>query len=351
MAPYSPKLGFLQTLDMRKSWPFLFLLLLCGTSLRGQDDLRQDSVFFLQQAEAYQVWLDRAGFGKYLKVHELVVKEEKLLLNLAFHPKDTNLLVARWKGLEIAYKKKLGFNLEEQLYYQAIALLEVDVKALVVNINLTANRRKTTKTYRRIYFSQGRIHTYSPIISSNTRPNSVIGPRRMRGTVKAIKPIKFFPQGAEGGTFTSVRKLQLRLTKEKVYACILEYARNRFAMAGIDGEIPEINVLESHDNLLFQVVNVRKEVLKNTNLCGWLESLGLDCFWAKRELLTFLFTYDANGSGIIITGDISGKVGSTSYASARKGSYKNMETNFADELLAYINDFTVEVSRKVGKCP
>jgi len=317
---------------MMKSVPFLFLFFLCSTCIAAQDDLRQDSAFFFQQAEVYQTWLDKVGFGQYLKVQELNIEENEVWINLAFHEQDVEGITAIWDVLENTYAGKPGFNLEEQLFYKAAALMELDEETLGIGLFDTYDLLKSYSFYREIDFDNGQVQM------------------KGSGPKARIEPIKIFPQGLKGGTLSSVRKLQLSLTKEKVYTCILDYAKNRFTTAGVDGEVPEIKLRENQKNLWFEVVNVRKEVLQNTNLCGWLESLGLDCFWAKRELLTFLFTYDTNGSGIIITGDISGKVGSTNYFNARKGSYRNMETEFADELLAYLDDFTVEVSRQVRKC-
>lgn len=315
-----------------KSWLYFLLLLLFSTGLEAQDDLRQDSTFFSQQAEAYQAWLDKAGFGRYLKVQELTIEENEVWINLAFHQQDINMIVATWNALENAYAEKPGLNLQEQLFYQAVVLMEVDEEAIGIALFDTYDQLKAFTFHREIDFSDGQV--------------------RMTGSdPKAdIEPIKIFPQGLKGGTLSSVRELQLTLTKEKVYDCILDYAANRFATAGVGDEAPEIKLRENQENLWFDVVNVRKEVLQNTNLCGWLESLGLDCFWAKRELLTFLFTYDTNGSGITITGDISAKVGSSKYRKPRKGEYRDMETEFEEELLAYINEFTREVSRQVGEC-
>ncbi len=312
----------------------LLLLPVLFVSLPGaaQQDLRTDSVFFQQQVPVYQDWLNRSGFGQILKVQKLLVYEEYVVLNLGFRSNDLREMFASWKGLKEGFEEVSPVSLEEKLFYQAASVLELQDTMLAVGIYDTYNRFEVPTFKREILFIEGAVRV------EEDNPKA------------AIEAIKLFPRDLQSGTLSSVAKFQQKLSREKVYDCIRAHLIDHFSGAGYGAEAPEIEILEERINLRLKVTNLRKEVLGQSNLCSWLEALGLDCRWAKREQLTFLFTYEPTSGGIQLTGDISGKVGSGLYREVPRGSYRNLEPEFNDELQAYIATITAGITKHLASC-
>lgn len=302
------------------------------TSLRAQDDLRNDAVFFQEQAQTYQRWLDKAGLGQYLRFRELDVREQELDVYLEFPFNDLDLIVNAWGELKENFEANSPLTLEQQLFYKAAALLEVPQSALSVQLYDTYEAHKEPLFLRAIYFDEGRVR----VEESNPKA--------------AIRPIRLEPRPVSGGKPVSVAEFQAQLTREKAYRCILDYARERYQQAPPGEKVPQLTVLEDEENLRFEVIDLRKEVLNGANPCDWLATFGFDCNWAKRELLIFTFSYEKTLEGIRLTGDIDGKVGSGFYANVRRGGYLSMEIDFDEELRRYSEAVTVEIRNMLRNC-
>ncbi|MTB52770.1 hypothetical protein [Lewinella sp. W8] len=319
-----------------RSIPLLLLFtLLLGTSARAQknQDLRQDSTFFEQQAALYQAWLDDTGIGQYLRYRELDVGEQELAIYLEFKTSDLDLIVNQWTTLKEGFEEQSAISLEQQLFYKAANLMEVRQSALSVQVYDTYDLRKEPLFSRVAYFEDGRVQV------EESNPKS------------PIKPIQLMPRAIGERAAPSTADFQAQLNREKAYECILDYARERYENAGYNGKLPEIRVLEDEENLRFEIIDLRLEVLKGSNvLCPWLEKRGYNCPWAKRELLTFLFTYLPSANGVVISGDIDGKVGSGLYANVERGGYLSMEKDYDETIKSYIDAFTVELKNRLRNC-
>lgn len=312
----------------------LLLFLFAQSTVDAQVDLRPDKQFFEQQAEEYGDWLDQQGYGQFIKVQEMGVFKEYVVLNLTFRSSNVETIVGEWTALKQAFEEKSPLLLEEKLFYQAATMFELQDTMLAVGLydNFDPLKIKVSTFSREMLFIDGKVSV------SEEDPKA------------SITPIKLFPKGIKSGALSSVLNFQQNVTREAVYTCISTYLSDRFSEAGYQGTAPEIIVREKKENLRVEVVNLRKEVLAQTSLCGWLEAFGFDCRWAKRETLTFLFAYEQTSNGIQLTGDISGKVGSGGFFQEPRGSYRNMEPHFEEELLSYIEKITAEVTNQLDKC-
>ncbi len=232
----------------------LLVLLLLGMNniTEAQRSLRSDSIFFQEQVPVYENWLNRVGFGQFLKVQELLVFDEYIVLNLSFRSTDLEEMVASWQALKEGFESKSSISLEEELFYQAAAMMEVQDTMLAVGVYNTYNRLESPTFYREILFVNEAINI------SGDNPKAV------------IKAIKVFPRDLNSGTLSSVVNFQKRLTREKVYECISAFLKERFATSGYGGDSPEVILKENRDHLRLEVINIRKEVLSQTRLCNWL---------------------------------------------------------------------------------
>jgi|AntRauTorckE5430_2_1112549.scaffolds.fasta_scaffold10418_1 hypothetical protein len=312
--------------------PLLLLLFPC-TSVRAQiGNLVSDTLFFEAQAQTYQRWLDHSGMGQYLRYREMDVREKELAIYLEFKGDDLDLIINSWRAMKGNFEATAAITLEQQLFYKAIALMEVRPSALSVQLYDTYDLREEPLFSRSIYFDEGKVK----VQESNPRSE--------------IKPIRITPNSITGGKVLSVAELQTVYSERKVYECILSYARSFFKNAGLDGVLPEVQVLEDEENLLFKVVNLRREVLSDNIVIRLCEKIGLRDDCARREVLTFLFTYKTTADGIRIEGDIDGKYGSGVYENVPRGSYLSMEIDFDNELQEYIETMTFSVKKHLRSC-
>lgn len=295
-------------------------------SVKSQD-LRKDSLFFEQQAQVYQQWLDNAGIGQYLHYRELHVQAHRVDIYLEFKSDNIDTQIAQWDTLKVLFSEGDGVTLEEQLFYKAHGLMEVTQDAISVQFHDTYDPYEVSNFGRMFYFKDGYVQT----VTNNPR--------------SAIEPIEIYPGEVEGETDAARTFFNSNMTKEMVYDQILSYAHSRYDTAGFNGVMPSFDVLEKTRNLRFEVSNLRLEVLKNSNtLCQWLLKKEINCPWAKRERLIFRFTYLKTEKGIIITGDIDGQVGSGLYGFVERGGYLPMETDYKAEIGRYTEKYTVALT-------
>lgn len=311
------------------------LVILSVTGLHAQNDLRNDTPFFEEQAVNYQKWLDHTGLGSVLHVRELDVQEKELALYLEFPYSDIDSIVNAWQQLKAAFEAQSPLTLEQQLFYKANQLMEVRQSALSVQLYDTYDLRREPLFMRAIYFDGNTVATEA------SNPKSKIKDIIIRARV-----------GANGQTPT-VEAFKQSYSREKVYDCIYTYATNTFEQRNCDGRLPEIHLLEDQEVLRFEVVDLCKVVLtdeENPRICDWLDSFGYDCNWIKRELLTFTYTYEPIVDGFRLNLIIDGKVGSGLYRTVRRGGYLSMEVDFDDYLERYADQTAVEIRRMLENC-
>lgn len=295
------------------------------------EDLRQDMAFFNKQKVVYQRWLDEAGLGQVLQVKSIDVKEQKLSLYLGFEFNDIDSIVKGWEVLKVAFDKSHPITLEQQLFYKATSLMEVRQPWIDVQLYDSYDMEKEPLFFRGIYFEDGEVK----VEESNPRAK--------------IREVSFdtndFPKRGAEATF---RK---DYGAKHVLGAIYDYAQQKFGDPNCPDRKAKVVPLErSKKTLRFEVVNLCLEVLQDEGvLCPMLRNIGLDCNWAKRELLTFTITHTDTPNGFQLNITLDGKYGSALYENVRRGGYMNMEFDFDEELDRYADQFKEEIRTVILK--
>ena len=299
------------------------------------EDLTQDEPFFQEQLQTYERWLEDAGLSQYLRVHELEVKEDELNIYLTFPFSDIDSILVAYDSLKAVFEASSPLTLEQQLFYKATTLMEVRQSLVTVQIYDTYDLRNEPLFFRGIYFADGVVAV------------SVSNPRDKRRTVTLQ------PRPANDGKTPTIEAFRERYSRERVYDCIYEYARQRFERDVCEDRNPHVRLLQDQDVLRFEVSDLCREVLTdeaNPTLCGILRRVGYDCNWVKRELLVFTFTYEETTTGFRLILLLDGKYGSGYYREVRRGGYLSMEVDFDDYLEDYADAFTVQLRRALQNC-
>jgi hypothetical protein len=319
-----------------KPYPFTLLLLIaicCFPLLIPAQvgDLREDIVFFKKQQKAYQRWLNEAGFGHILKVEDIDVGEQQLSLYLGFTYNDIDSIVRSWEMLKTEFEAVKATTLEQQLFYKAVNLMEIRQSRVDIQIYDTYDLRKEPLFFRGIYFEDGEVK----VEESNPRA-------KIR---EVIFETSDFPERGAKGSFRKDYGAQ------KVFEIIYQYARKKYGAQNCSDRKAEVVPLErSKKTLRFEVVNLCLEVLKDEGVvCPMMRRLGIDCNWAKRELLTFTITYTETTNGFQLNITLDGKYGSALYENVRRGGYMNMEFDFDEELDRYADQFKEELRMEILK--
>ena len=310
---------------MKKLLLTLITLSLLHYSASAQiDDLTKDSEFFQKQAQLYQRWLDHSGLGNMLRVQTVEVKPQELSLYLEFPFENIDSVATAWKVLKTAYDRTHSITLEQELFYKLVNLMEVRQSLANVQLYDTYDLRKEPLFFRGIRFVDGRVL----VEESNARSK--------------IEEISLQPADFKNMKTWSVQDFRQKYDRQTVYNKILECARLRFERKACDTRYPKLRLLENQDVLRFEVVDLCREVLTdeaNPTLCRILRSVGFDCNWVKREMLTFEITYRETSTGFQIKIDLDGKYGSGLYETVRRGGYLSMEIDFDDYLERYSDGF------------
>jgi hypothetical protein len=308
------------------------IILLSPQALSAQiEDLREDTDFFNKQKTIYQRWLDSSGLGEVLHVETIDVQEQQLSLYLGFAYNDIDSIVRSWEMLKTEFEAVKATTLEQQLFYKAVNLMEIRQSRVDVQIYDTYDLRKEPLFFRGIYFEDGEVK----VEESNPRA-------KIR---EVIFETSDFPERGAKGSFRKDYGAQ------KVFEIIYQYARKKYGAQNCSDRKAEVVPLErSKKTLRFEVVNLCLEVLKDEGVvCPMMRRLGIDCNWAKRELLTFTITYTETTNGFQLNITLDGKYGSALYENVRRGGYMNMEFDFDEELDRYADQFKEELRMEILK--
>jgi hypothetical protein len=310
----------------------LVILFLSPQALTAQiGDLREDTVFFNQQQNEYQRWLDSSGLGKILQVEAIDVQEQHLSLYLGFAYNDIDSIVRAWDMLKSTFETERAITLEQQLFYKAVSMMEVRQSRVDVQLYDTYDLRKEPLFFRGIYFEDEEVKV------------EVSNPK------SKIRDIEFeasdFPSRGAKDTF------QKDYSAKKVFEIIYQYVQQKYGTQNCPDRKAKVVLLErSKKTLRFEVVNLCLEVLKDEGVvCPTLRMLGIECNWAKRELLTFTITYTETTNGFQLNIILDGKYGSALYENVRRGGYMNMEFDFDGELDRYADQFKEELRIEIRR--
>jgi hypothetical protein len=320
------------------------IMLLCANVALSQGDLRADSSFFQSRMATYQKWLDHAGLGKMLRVHQVQVLADELALYLAFPFSNADSVTTAWWQLKNEFQQHSSLSLEQQLFFKMTHILELPQELGNVQLYDTYDPRAEPCFYRGIYFDS--TNAELKVDSNSCKAISREIDFDPSDFSRLRKAATFdWNSGQIGHHTLSPAELRRRYPKSEVFDLIEKYACAHFRSQPCGDRVPEFHVLQRKQLLRFEVANLCKVVLDGENhaLCSLLSSLGYSCNWAKREKLIFTFTYRDSPQGFVLDCSIDGLVGSGYYETVRRGGYINMEVDFDQELEFFADRFKEDI--------
>lgn len=310
-----------------------FLLIILGLSIpcfSQSENLRTDLPYFKKQSTTYQRWLDKSGIGQYLFVRELDVRDTYMSVFLEFKFSDTDSIIIAYEKLKAVFEVASPLSLEQQLFYKATNIFQVHQTSIMVEIYDTYKNSDPPLFERIIFFDEGKVQVFS----SNPRSKK--------------KDIFLEPIPANDGKQPSVEAFKKKYSKRFVFEAILNFASQQLFQNKCIDRTPQMDTLEYKENLRFTVRNLCREVLTDESegtLCKVLSFIKLPCNWAKREFLTFVFTYEPTDKGYQIQLLIDGKYGSGIYGTVNRQEYLDMEIDFDTYLTDYADIISTKFSR------
>lgn len=301
---------------MKKQITYLLLCCLygCITTVRAQYPrlTEQDSIFFESKLPNFKKWLHYQGFDTLLKIHELDPDPIQLNVILVSNYLDRKQTEAEWDALKAQYDSTHSDDLETRLFKYTSFLMEVPAEQLVIEIYHSVKEGTNPCFYKAIYFDKGEFHKDSKQCQDGKVQRTVhIG--ELRPELLAVDTLKKLPV-----------KLQKR---SKLQAAVMHVLKKHYK----NGKT-KLTPKEALGSLVrIEVSNLRREVLPeaaNSILGRFLNSLGLDVDWAKRELIIIDVKYEISEEDeYIFTLNVDGKYGSGVHHT-RRDNYIEMETEF-----------------------
>ncbi|NRB53738.1 MAG: hypothetical protein HRU41_39165 [Saprospiraceae bacterium] len=311
------------------SLTFILLITPLSTWSQPEGDFTKDLSYFQAQAQVYQDWLDRSGFGAILEVHDLEVKPQEVALYLRTPFQDVDSIMNAWNLLKETYEADAALSLEEHLFYKMIHLMEIDQTKGNVQLYNTYDLNQEPVFFRGIYFENDQVKV------AEDNPRS-----KIRDIAFDKEDIRI-PRAKENinGSYNS----------NAVFDLIYRYAEAKYQNRDCPDRKPVIEKLEKNKRVLrFEVYNLCQEVIQGQGfICPMLRKMGLNCNFAKRELLRFTITYTETPSGFQLQLILDGKFGSALFEKASRRGYISMEEDFDDELDRYADIFVQELGEQI----
>ena len=305
---------------MKKHFPFLLCCFsLLPACLTAQADLRKDADFFEAQIPVYQTWLEQNGLGHALRAHSVQV-DTGLILLLDFPEVAPDSAPAVWRQLRADFRRSHGENLEARLFYRAANVFDLDNDHLAVQPFAVM---EGCFFYHLLYTKDNQLLADSSTCRGPKSDNLYIQPTDLSALRKSDK--------------TPVSR---RTTRARVFELTKTFLQNRYGAKTCAQTRPRLLWTEdapNSDRLEMEIRNLCDEVIREgqPTLCRALQAFGYPCNWKKNEKLTIRITYTPSGNGFALELWLDGRYGSGFYEEVGRRGYKDMGTDFDEELTAY----------------
>ena len=308
-------------------WFSLFLIFgFSFFSISAQEDLTADSPFFQKQKDLYQRWLEHEGLSWALRVQDLLVEPDTLTLYLGFHSPDADTVFQVWQELKGTFDAQNSLTLEQHLFYKMVQMMEVEEpQAMVLLFNSYDTSKDPDPCFvRGIYFEEGQVQ---------------VGAHNCKSEIRDI-----FVDLPEMNTKSKVVESEFRDAsgREEAFDKIYQYALKRFGSRACEGRHGRVYLREKDQVLRFEVKDLCKEVITESNQSLICRLLPIDCR-ERREWLTFTITYLETRRGFKLTCKIDAKVASGNFGQVSRGAYYDMEIDFDEYLKDYADSFKLEL--------
>lgn len=303
------------------------------SSAQTSDSLSKYADFFRQQTHTYQRWLDQNGFGQTLRVQEVEVRNDDLvILYLGFHTENADTVIAQWNKLKEDYQAvDSSVTLEKELFNKMTWYLDITPKQGELRLFNTYNLDSIACFKAKIYFQNDSIKTYQGLCKNEIRSIAV----RSADLQKA-------------GKKTSTTAFKKQFTKNAVFDSLVPYLRSRYERQNCDMRQPAFQLHGHSEEIHFVVTDLCKEVLYDESNPWWCEVLKS---WAcegcknciKRERLDVHIYYGATTDGFTLKLDVAASYGSGWYDKPRDNGYHNLELDYPQYLRQYADKLSKEI--------
>lgn len=305
----------------------------CGfLTAQTTDSLSKYADYFRQQTLSYQQWLDQSGLGQTLRVQEVEVRNDDLvILYLGFYSENADSVIAQWNKLKEDYQAvDFSVTLEKELFNKMTWYLEVSPKQGEVRLFNTYNLDSIACFKTKIYFQNDSIKTFQGFCRNEIRTV----------TVRAAD-LKI------GGKKISTTTFRKQFTKKTVFDSLVPYLRNRYVLQNCDMRQPAFQLHGASEELHFVVTDLCKEVLYDESNPWWCEILEPWCQGCKncikRERLDVHIYYEGTGDGFQLKLDVAASYGSGWYDKPRDNGYHNLELDYPQYLKQYADKLSKEI--------
>ena len=283
---------------MKTNYLFLLLCSICFSFPLLSQDLTADWDFLHQAREDYQDWLDESDLTKVIRVHDLIIKPEIVIMDLRI----TN--GTDWISLRERYLEYYGTDLRRKLFKQMTFIFELKDKEAGMRIRSDFSDHYVDMRYR---------------------DTLVINETTTKGLRKDSLQLKMKDiPGAVAGNGAAT----IQLSKSKLKQYFEKYFQKKRSFF----QEAEIEVTDETDNHLnFQIWNITDEILDDL-LMGYFEYIVVD------------MTLNVKGNVVKIYYDVEGKYGSGIYKGPRKSDYKRIDKSFDKQ---YMDDYKRRLTSRI----
>ena len=283
--------------------------------LTGQEDLRNDKAYFLDQDAIYQQWLDVAGLGDRLKVQEITVEDTLVNLYLTilspYSARDSvsDFVRFTWLELKRAFDATSPIDLETQLFLKTLHIMDLEPQQATVQLYDTYDLSLTPLYFVGIHYEEDRIQIttsgHKAVLLDIEVPNAIV-----RNNTDGQANIS---NSSQVNAFTVRDKIKT-------------FLQQRFGDANA-----QIHTLPVKDSVFaFTVSPLTRQVLADQQeklICAWLNRLSFNCSTLKRERLHFTFTVTPGpkGKGYQLQCTLDGEFSEVTNLLGRRSEYKAID--------------------------
>ncbi len=279
----------------------LCLALLMSFTASSAQDLTQDWDFLHQARSQYERWLEGTELKKVLRVHDLQIFPELVLLDLRI-PNGND-----WISFKERYEAKYGTDLRRKLFQQMLFMFQLEQAQAGLRIRSDQNNHYVDMRYRADTLAINETNPKSSRIDSiridfSKIPGAVIG------------------DGAAN----------LALTRSKLRQFFAEYYREKSTrFREVKYDIFDEEPLQ----LSFIIWNLKKEIL-NDLVLGYYERILLD------------LTFKTEGQSIKIYYEVYGSYGSGIFRAPRKTEYTDIDL---DSKSTYMDEYKRKIKSRINQ--
>lgn len=323
---------------MKKQILLLLIILPIFIVAQPESNLQNDKATFVEKSIEYDKWLKSTGLGKVLRVETVRVTDDALSLDLGFYTTNADSVVVLWNALKRDFERQdRGVTLEEELFYKMVYFMEIKPTQGYVQLFNSFD----TKNDLYVCFRRSMKYENNKVFVDSGGCKTVI--KDFEVSAKDLSNLK----GVSKGDFAK------RSSKYAVLNKIQNYVQTRFTRQQCEYRYPQIEWMNTNDELWFTVKDLCKEVLIDETNPWWCSVLTPMCESCKncikREYVEMHVNYAETPTGYRVYLKIDAKFGSGWYNEVKRGAYKNMELDYKSYVERYAERFKNDLFNELRK--